>query len=329
MSIAQSDGENSPRVAVSGPADEPDYDRFFLQHQQQVSAKAGVYRNQRFVGRGGNGRTFLVTATSGPFIGLQLALKVFHKISNAKRRNDFLEEISYYKQFDHPSIIRFFDEGEYAVRDRVYPFVLVEYVPRNLQSFMLERSRRIERVTALRLVLNVTAALKYLHERHVPLIHRDIKPGNILISGEKARLADFGLAQSLEEAIKDEPEAKHDELISAAMPRFYRTPELVKRARGDQTPLTTASDIYQLGTVFYEIMTGFNPQERPERITDDILLTTKDIRGECGARILALIRRMLADDLNERPTAAQVMDDLLYIHRDYCFSVNGLTGEFV
>ena len=281
------------------------------------------------MGRGGNGTTFLATATEGPFIGLQLALKVFHKISSAKRRNDFLEEIKYYKQFDHPSIIRFFDEGEYAVQDRVYPFVLVEYVPRNLQTFMVERSRRIERVTGLRLVLNVTAALKYLHERQAPLVHRDVKPANILISGEKARLADFGLAKSLEDAIKDEPAAKHDELIYAAMPRFYRTPELVKRARGDQTPLTTASDIYQLGTVFYEVITGFNPQERPDQISDDIILTTKDIRGECGARIHALIRRMLADDPRERPTAAQVMDDLLYIHRDYCFRVNELTGDFV
>jgi eukaryotic-like serine/threonine-protein kinase len=179
------------------------------------------------------------------------------------------------------------------------------------------------------LVLNVTAALKYLHERHVPLTHRDIKPGNVLISGEKARLADFGLAKSLEDAIKDEPEAKHNEFIYAAMPRFYRTPELVKRAKGDQTPLTTASDVYQLGTIFHDVITGFNPQERPIQVTDDIILTIKDIRGEYGARIRALVQRMLADAPSERPTAAQVMDDLLYIHRDYCFRVNELTGEFV
>ena len=95
MSIAQGDGENSPGVPASGRAEEPDYDRFYLQHQQPVNARAGVYRNQRLVGRGGNGTTFLATATEGPFIGLQLALKVFHKISSAKRRNDFLEEIKY------------------------------------------------------------------------------------------------------------------------------------------------------------------------------------------------------------------------------------------
>ena len=233
-----------------------DHDHFFLQHQQIVKGKTGAYRSQRFIGRGGNGTTFLATAIDGPYSGVQFALKVFHKVSNRQRRSAFLREVEYYKTLKHPSIVGFYDEGEYRVGDRVYPFVLIEYAPRSLQRVMVEQARRIERAAALRIVLSVTSALRYLHS--LPLIHRDIKPGNILISGETARLADFGLAKSLEEATADEPKAVKDELAYAAMPKFYRTPELIRRARGDSTALTPASDIYQLVPAHrdYDSLTG-------------------------------------------------------------------------
>jgi eukaryotic-like serine/threonine-protein kinase len=271
--------ESSTHIAEAAALEEPDHDRFFLEHQQLVKARTGAYRSQRFVGRGGNGTTFLAIAIDGPFIGLQFALKVFHRISNEQRRSAFLKEIEHYKSLDHPAIIRFYDEGEYRVRDRTYPFVLVEYVPRNLRQFLLEHSRRIDRITAMRFVIGVASALKYLHELPAPLVHRDIKPENILISGEKARLADFGLVKSLEEATADEPQLVGDEMAYAAMPKFYRTPELVLRAQGDKNPLTSASDIYQLGTVLYEVITGFNPQSSPKELTDQIQLTG----WPCGA----------------------------------------------
>jgi Anticodon binding domain of methionyl tRNA ligase len=129
--------ESSTQIAEAAALEEPDHDRFFLEHQQLVKARTGAYRSQRFVGRGGNGTTFLAIAIDGPFIGLQFALKVFHRISNERRRSAFLKEIEHYKSLDHPAIIRFYDEGEYRVRDRTYPFVLVEYVPLNLRQFCL------------------------------------------------------------------------------------------------------------------------------------------------------------------------------------------------
>jgi eukaryotic-like serine/threonine-protein kinase len=310
--MTNADDGRGPAGEQLTPAQEADHDRFFLAHQQIVNSRAGAYRSHRFLGRGGNGTTFLATAIGGPFIGLQFALKVFHKISSEHRR---------------PAIIRFFDEGEYRVDDRVYPFVIVEYVPRSLQKLLIESGRRLDRISALRFMLNIASALRYLHEREPPLVHRDIKPANILISGEKARLADFGLAKSLEEAVQDEPQA--DELVYAAMPRFYRTPELVSRARGDGTALTTASDIYQLGTVLYEVITGFNPQAQPEELTDPIALNVREIRGECGDRLYALVQVMLSDDPGRRPTAAAVLDTLLDIHRDYCFRTKDLTGQYV
>jgi serine/threonine protein kinase len=90
---------------------QPNFDRFFLKHLQTVGAEVGRYCNHRFLGRGGNGTAFLVTCIAGPHEGMQLALKVFHKVSDDRRRNAFLDEIRHLRGYDHPAIVRVYDEG--------------------------------------------------------------------------------------------------------------------------------------------------------------------------------------------------------------------------
>jgi len=124
-------------------------------------------------------------------------------------------------------------------------------------------------------------------------------------------------------------EALAAEIGSIAMPRFYRTPELVSRARGGNNNVTTASDIFQLGTIIYEITTGFNPQQQPVELTDDIVFDARPISGDQGAQLYNLILRMLRTNPQERPTAEEVRDALVQIHRDYCFRLRDLTGRFV
>jgi len=90
-----------------------DYDSFFLGHLQSIQGNSAWYLNQRFIGKGGNGTTFFVTCTSGVNYGVQFALKVFHKISDEKRRARFLDEVRHYKNLSHPSIIKIYDEGTF------------------------------------------------------------------------------------------------------------------------------------------------------------------------------------------------------------------------
>ncbi|MDE0855554.1 MAG: hypothetical protein OSA97_14145, partial [Nevskia sp.] len=113
------------------------------------------------------------------------------------------------------------------------------------------------------------------------------------------------------------------------MPWRYRTPELVLRALDGATRITTASDIYQFGTVFYELLTGFNPQRQPEKVTNAIELDLRDIRGEQGGELGAFIRDMLADAPGNRPSAYSCLRRLNLIHQAYCETLFNVTGQFV
>jgi serine/threonine-protein kinase len=229
-----------------------DYDTFFLHHLQSVKGDAAWYLNQRFIGKGGNGTTFLVTCTSGVNLGVQFALKVFHKISDDRRRNRFLDEIRHYRSLSHPCIIKIYDEGIYNAAGREYPFAVVDFVPEDLESKLGRGIHQVTRLEVIRYVFNVASGVAYLHSQANPIVHRDIKPANILVHGQSARLGDLGLAKVL----MGETAEQTEELASyIAMPRFYRTPELVRIARGDNVPITPASDIYQLGLVFYRSLT--------------------------------------------------------------------------
>ena len=87
--------------------------------------------------------------------------------------------------------------------------------------------------------------------------------------------------------------------------------------------------MYQLGTVIYEMLAGYNPQVTPDEITDEIVLDVRPILGELGGRISELIGRMLRQQPDERPPAEEVLDALVLIHRDYCYRAKELTGRFV
>lgn len=156
-------------------------------------------------------------------------------------------------------------------------------------------------------------------------MHRDIKPANILVSDHSARLGDLGLARVL--MADDKDESAEDVAQYIAMPRFYRTPELVRIARGEKVKLTVASDIYQLGLVLYRSVTGFNPQVPPEEdAREDIKLDVRPIQAAGGEHLDVLIEQMLKEAPEERPTANEVLERLRMIHREICEADYTATG---
>ena len=316
--------------STAGEGMAPDYDYFSLNHLQSVQGRNAWYYNQRFLGKGGNGTAFLVTCSSGLFRGLQMVLKVFHRISDDSRRIAFLAEIERLRTFSHPAITRMYDEGVFTYEGREYPFAVVEYASVTARQLLVER--RVDRLRAVRIGMNCLSALHYIHTDKV--IHRDIKPENILIGDVSAKLADFGLAKELEDSGQGVcgPGEINDVMTHSqwpGMPFRYRTPELVERARTTTTPVDAASDIYQMGTVLYELLTWWNPQKRPTKITDPIVLDIRDIRGKQGPSLTSLIRLMMKDDPADRPTAERCLGMLEVVHKDLCESICHVTGNLV
>lgn len=305
-----------------------EHDQVFLNHLQLVQGANASYYNQRFLGRGGNGTAFLVTCSSGAHYGMQFVLKVFHKISDSTRLQAFRDEIGHLSSLSHPAITRIFDKGNHQANTGVeYPFAVIEYVPLTTRELLV--SRQLDRLRAIRIALNCLSALDCLHKMTPSLIHRDIKPGNILISDIGAKLADFGLVKVLDDLQPAEEVDVFDGTQWPGMPWRYRTPELVQRAIDQTTQITTASDIYQFGTVFYEMLTGFNPQRQPSKITDTINLDLRDIRGNQGGFLTGLIKDMLAENHSERPSAQACLERLNRIHQEYCRSLSNVTGQHV
>lgn len=303
------------------------HDHFFLDHLQSVQAANAWYYNQRFLGRGANGTAFLVTCSSGPNIGMQFVLKVFHKISDEKRRQAFLKEVGHLRSLNHPAITRIFDEGTFTYTGVKYPFAVIEYVPVTARTLMV--SKQIDRLRAIRIALNCLSAIDCLHKALPPLIHRDIKPENILISEMGAKLADFGLVKVLADLQPDNDADALEGTQWPGMPWRYRTPELVKRAIDHKTPITLKSDIFQFGTVFYELLTGFNPQNPPDKVTDPIDLDLREIRGSQGQELLVLVKAMLAEKPSNRLPASVCIKRLNKIHEAYCRSMFEVTGQYV
>jgi serine/threonine-protein kinase len=321
--------EQESRDQVVIAVEPRDYDAFYLNYLQAVRGDNAWYLNQHFIGRGGNGTTFFVTCTSGENYGFQFALKVFHRISDQKRRERFLEETRHYRTLSHPSIVNIHDEGTFRSHDREYPFAVIDYIPENLEMKLGRGSPKTPRFQALRYIMNVASGVAYLHRQTNPIVHRDIKPGNILVNGPTARLGDLGLAKVLMEPEAGGEEEGIAEIAAyVAMPRFYRTPELVSIARGEETRLTTASEIYQLGLVLYQSLTGYNPQKPPprEHPLEKIQMDLREIRGVGADQINSLIERMLKDVPADRPTASDVLDRLNLVHREVCQANLDATG---
>jgi serine/threonine protein kinase len=211
----------------------------------QIGRRVGSYKIVREIGRGGMGSVYLGARADDEF-SKRAAIKLIRTGMNTDfvvRR--FLSERQILANLDHPNIARLLDGG---TNEDGLPYFVMEYVEgQPIREYC--DSLRLSTDERLRLFGDVCSAVHYAHQNLV--IHRDIKPGNILVTADgTVKLLDFGIAKLLGPG----PGRDETEAVARVMTPAYASPEQVK---GD--PITTASDVYSLGVLLYELLTGHRP----------------------------------------------------------------------
>jgi serine/threonine-protein kinase len=216
--------------------------------------RVGPFRVMREVGRGGMGAVYLAERDDAQF-EQRVALKVVRGLGvDASLVKRFLAERRILARLEHRHIARLLDGG---VTDDGTPWFAMEYVEgERIDRWCDSRSLPID--ARLRLFADTCEAVQYAHGQLV--VHRDLKPSNIMVtaSGE-LKLLDFGVARLL---TAQDLEATH---TSLGMTPQYAAPEQV---RGE--PVTTATDVYALGVLLYELLTGRRPYDVSQRSPAEI-----------------------------------------------------------
>ena len=207
----------------------------------------GAYTLERPLGQGGMACVWLARRTDGRFEG-RAAVKFLNlALLSPEGRQRFRREGSVLARFAHPGIARLLDAG---VSQGGQPYLVLEYVDgQRIDDFADERGLSLDE--RIRLFLQVLAAVSHAHANLI--VHRDLTPSNILVTADgTAKLLDFGLAKLLQpEAAVETPPAR---TAHRWMTPQYAAPEQV---RGES--VTTRTDVYQLGAVLYELVTGHAP----------------------------------------------------------------------
>ena len=204
--------------------------------------RIGPYVVRRVLGQGGMG---VVCLAEREDVGKQVALKlVAGGLVSPERVSRFLRERRVLARLEHPNIAPLLDAG---IADDGTPWFAMEYVAgetvdRYCDRLALSLDRRLE------LFERICAAVGYAHQHLV--VHRDLKPANVLVGEDgEPRLVDFGIAKLLAESGEDD--GQDTRTGARVMTPVYASPEQV---RGE--PITTASDIYQLGALLFQLLTG-------------------------------------------------------------------------
>ncbi len=214
----------------------------------QPGARVGPYELIRLLGAGGMAEVWLAKRADGVFkreVALKLPL-----LTRVRRDLEprFARERDILAGLEHPHIARLYDAG---VDPAGLPYLSMEYVQGEYLNDWCD-AQRLDIRERLRLFLQVLEAVQYAHDAQV--IHRDLKPSNILVTHTgQARLLDFGVATLLDDGVTA-GQTPLTRVYGHALTPVYSSPELV---RGD--PVDARSDIYSLGVVLFELLTGARP----------------------------------------------------------------------
>jgi serine/threonine-protein kinase len=270
---------------------------------------AGRYELEEVVGHGGMSTVY---RAHDSLLERNVALKVLHQQYNEDE--DFVErfkrEARSVAQLQHPNIVTVIDRGEEDGRQ----YIVFEYIDGENLKELVVRKGRLDVRTALEIALEIARGLSFAHESG--LVHRDVKPQNVLLNGDGgAKVTDFGIARSLE------VERSMTQTGTVLGTSNYIAPE---QAGGK--PVDAHTDVYSLGIVLYEMLTG----ELPFPGDNFVAVAMKhikepspsvlDTRGDVPLRVAEMIDRALEKDPEQRFStmnafAAEIEANLIELDR--------------
>jgi serine/threonine-protein kinase len=260
----------------------------------------GRYEVEREIGKGGNARIFLARHPDGH----PVALKILHPellVSVAADR--FLREIRVTSQLNHPHIARLLDSGE---REWLVFYVMTYVEGPNLREYLAQH-HRLGISETIRLANDLLGALEHAHAHGI--IHRDVKPENVVLSPEGAFLLDFGIARAVSASGKD----RLTRSGIAVGTSTYMSPEQISALK----EIDHRSDIYSLGCVLFECLAGQPPfTNRNEAVVLQLHLTQpapdlRTLRPELPEVLATTIAKALAKNPEERWENASAMREAL------------------
>ncbi len=213
----------------------------------------GAYKVISELGYGGMGAVYLAERADGKF-SQRVALKLLKREMNtAALRRRFQHEREILESLEHPNIARLLNAG---TTDDKIPYIVMEYVE-GIQIDDYCNKNDLELNERLDLFREVCKAVDFAHRNLI--VHRDLKPSNILVNKDgKPKLLDFGISKILSDEIKNTDSATITKL--GVMTPSYASPEQIQ-----SKSVTTATDIYSLGVILYELLSGHRPFETKEQ----------------------------------------------------------------
>ena len=244
------------------------------------------------------------------------------KILHAQLANDeeFLEkfrlEAKGAARLSHPNIVGIYDVGHDAGKY----FIVMEYIAGETLKKRVQREGRLSVEESLRIAKEIARALREAHANN--LVHCDIKPHNILVTADgRVKVADFGIAR----AVTSSTMTYNGNIVGSV---HYFSPE---QAKG--TKITPKSDIYSLGVVLYEMLTG----ELPFTGETTVSIALKHLQEEpkpigqydytLPPMVEAIVQRTMAKNPSERPNSDELIEDIQHTERFLGFETGGETGE--
>ena len=263
----------------------------------KIPEKLGKYEVISCVGRGSMG---VVYAGHDPYADRKVAIKVCtigeddDSQSSRLKRKLFFNEAHATGSLEHPSILSVLDAGE----DADQPYIVLEYLDGGdtLKSYV-DKDKLLSVGRVVEIIYQCAKALDYAHRRGV--IHRDIKATNIMLTADgRVKLCDFGIAQF--------SAGDQTQLIGLLGSPRYMSPEQAR-----EEPVTSQTDIFSLGIVAYELLTGNAPfaanglSKLMNQILHDAPTPIRDIRPEVPQELEQIIAKSMAKELGDRYQTGQ------------------------